>query len=85
MRLGDSVFGTRHLGGVTGDEVEHGLGRVKLGDWWKDTTGIAGKKNDIAGVVGGQARDLGVRNVFNRIGASFELILLMNFGGGGDT
>lgn len=34
LGLGDTLFGSGHLGGVAGDEVEHGLGGVELGDGW---------------------------------------------------
>lgn len=59
--------------------MEHGLGRVELGNWWKNTTSIAGKKDDIAGVVGGKARDLGVGNVLDRIGTGLGLVLPMRW------
>jgi len=48
--------------------VEHSLGGVELGDWWKDTASVACKEDDVAGVVCGQARDLGVIDVLNWVG-----------------
>ena len=69
LRLRDTVFGPCHLGGVARDEVEHGLGAVELGDWWQHAAGIAGEEDDVAGVVGGEARDFGVVDVFDGVGA----------------
>lgn len=67
--LGDANFGSGHLGGITRDEVEHSLGGVELRDGWEDTAGIAGEKDDVRWVVGGQARNLGVLDVLNGVGA----------------
>ena len=69
LGLSDTIFGTSHLGGVAGDEVEHSLGCVELGDGWQDTASVAGEKDDIGGVVGRHARNLGVVNVLDRVGA----------------
>jgi hypothetical protein len=70
LGLGDTVLSTSHLGGVTGDEVEHGLLGGELGDGGQDTAGIAGEQNDVAGVVVAEAGDLGVVNVLNGVGAT---------------
>lgn len=70
LGLGDAVLSTGHLGGVTGDEVEHGLGGVELGDGGEDTSGVASEEDDVGGSVGGEARDLGVGDVLDGIGAS---------------
>ena len=43
LRLVDAFFGTGHLGGVAGDEVEHGLGAVELRDGRQHTPGVAGE------------------------------------------
>ena len=69
MRFGDALFGAGDLGGVARDEVEHGLLGVKLRDRWKDTTSVAGEKNDVAGVVIGDAGNESVLDVFNGVGA----------------
>lgn len=73
LGLGDAVLSTGHLGGVTRNEVEHGLGAVELGDRRQDTAGIAGEEDDVGGRVGGKARNLGVGDVFDGVGASSVL------------
>lgn len=73
LRLGDTVFGTGHLGGVTGNEVEHSLLGGELGDGWKNTTSIASQQDDVCGVLIGHARNLGVLNVLNGVGAASVL------------
>jgi hypothetical protein len=70
LGLSDTLLGTGHLGGVTGDEVVHGLGGGELGDGRKDTTGVACEKDDVLGVAVGDARDLGVLNVLDGVGAA---------------
>lgn len=49
LGLGDAVLGAGHLGGISGDEVEHGLGTVQLGDGGQDTTGVAREEDDVGG------------------------------------
>ena len=73
LRLGDTVFSTSHLGGVAGNEVEHGLFGRELGDRGKDTAGIAGEEDDVCGVLVTQAGDLGVLNVLDGVGAASVL------------
>lgn len=73
LGLSDTIFGTGHLGGVTGDEVEHGLGTVELGDRGKHTTSITGEENDVGRHVGRQTRDLGVGDVLDGVGAASVL------------
>jgi len=68
--LSDTYLGTGHLGGVTGDEVEHGLLWAELGDWWKNTTSVAGEENDVGWVAIGDARNLGVLNVLDWVCAT---------------
>jgi hypothetical protein len=46
----DTTLGSSDLGGVSGQEMVHGLSRTEPGDRWKDTKGIAGEENDIFGV-----------------------------------
>jgi hypothetical protein len=70
LGLGNTVLGTSHLGGVAGDEVEHGLLGGELGDGGQDTAGIAGEQNDVGGVVVALAGDLGVLDVLNGVGAT---------------
>lgn len=70
LGLGDTLFGSGHLGGVSGDEVEHGLGGVELGDGWEDTAGVAGEEDNVGWVAGGDARNLGVLDVLDGVGAS---------------
>lgn len=87
LRLGDTVFSTGHLGGVTRDKVEHGLLGGELGDGWEDTTGIASQQDNVCGVVLGDARNLGVLNVLNGVGAASvfgqgSVIVVDNTGGG---
>lgn len=73
LGLGDTILSTSHLGGVTGDEVEHGLLRGELGDWWEDATGITGEKDDVLGVAVGDTWDLGVLNVLDWVGTACVL------------
>jgi hypothetical protein len=70
LGLGDAVLGTGHLGGVAGDEVEHGLGAVELGDGRQDTAGIARQEDDVGGHVVRQAGNLGVGNELDGVGTS---------------
>lgn len=65
-----TVLSTGHLGGVTGDEVEHCLLSGELGDRGENTTSIAGEEDDVCGVVVGQAGNLGVLDVLNGVGAA---------------
>lgn len=73
LGLGDTVLSTGHLGGVTGDEVEHCLLSGELRNGGKDTTSIASQKDDVCGVVFGEARNLGVLNVLDGVGATSVL------------
>ena len=70
LGLGDTLLGTGHLGGVTGDEVVHGLGGGELGDGGKDTTGVACEEDDVLRVAVGNARDLGVLDVLDGVCAT---------------
>lgn len=70
LGLGDALLGTGHFGGVAGDEVVHCLFGGQLGDWRKDTTGIARKEDNVLGVLVGDAGDLGVLNVLDGVGAA---------------
>lgn len=70
LGLGDTVLGTGHLGGVAGDEVEHGLLGGELGDGGQDTAGIAGEQDDVGGVVVALAGNLGILDVLNGVGAT---------------
>lgn len=70
LGLGDTVLSTGHLGGVTRDEVEHGLLGGELGDGGQDTAGITGEENDVGGVVVADAGELGVLNVLDGVGAT---------------
>ena len=70
LGLGHTLLGTGHLGGVTGDEVVHGLGGGELGDWRKNTTGVACEEDDVLGVAVGNARDLGVLDVLDGVCAT---------------
>jgi hypothetical protein len=70
LGLGDTLLGTGHLGGVTGDEVVHGLGGGELGDGREDTTGVACEEDDVLGVAVGDARDLGVLDVLDGVCAA---------------
>ena len=69
LGLGDAVLGSGHLGGVAGDEVEHGLLGGELGDGGQHTAGVTGQKNDVGGMVVTDAWHLGVADELNRIGA----------------
>jgi len=73
LGLGYTLLGTGHLGGVTGDEVVHGLGGGELGNGRKNTTGVACEEDDVLGVAVGNARDLGVLDVFDGVGAASVL------------
>lgn len=68
LGLGDTLLGTGHLGGVTRDEVVHGLGGVELGDGREDTTSVAGEEDDVGRVAAGHAGDLGVLDVLDGVG-----------------
>ena len=87
LGLGDTLLGSGHLGGITGDEVVHGLGGGELGDWRKNTTGVACEEDDVLGVAVGNARDLGVLDVLDGVCATSVLgeggvIVIDNSGGG---
>jgi len=69
LRFGNTLLGAGHLRSVAGDEVEHGLFGVEFGDGRKDATSIAGKENNVAGMVGANTWNLGVINVFDGIRA----------------
>ena len=47
--------------------MKHGLGRVELGDWRENASGIACQENDVAWVITRYAGDFRVVDVFNRI------------------
>jgi hypothetical protein len=40
LGLGNTIFSTSHLGGISGDEVEHGLCGVQFRDWWENTSSV---------------------------------------------
>ena len=87
LGLGDTLLGTGHLGGVTRDEVVHGLLGAELGDGRKDTTGVACEENDVGGVAAGDAGNLGVLDVLDGVCATSVLgeggvIVIDNSGGG---
>lgn len=69
-RLGDTILGTGGLGGVTGNKVVVGLGRSQLGDGRQDSESVATEHDDVVGLLVGDAGDLGVGDVFDRVGAS---------------
>jgi hypothetical protein len=69
LRFRDSVFGARHLGRVTRDEVEHDLFGSDFGDDGEDAAGVAGEQDDVGRMRRGQARDFGVSNVLDGVGA----------------
>ena len=87
LGLSDTILSTGHLGGVTGDEVEHGLLGGELGDGGQDTAGITGEQDDVGGVVVGDAGNLGVLDVLNGVGATGVLgkggIVVVNNAGDG--
>lgn len=68
--LGDTLLGSGHLGGVSGDEVEHGLSGVELGDWWENTTSVAGEENNVLWVSVRNTRNLSVVDVLNWVGTT---------------
>lgn len=70
LGLRNTILSTSHLGGVSGDEVEHGLLSGELGDRGEDTTGVAGKQDDVGGVLLADAGDEGVVDVLNGVGAA---------------
>lgn len=87
LGLSDTILSTGHLGGVTRDEVEHGLLGGELGDGGQDTAGITGEQDDVGGVVVGDAGNLGVLDVLNGVGATGVLgkggIVVVNNAGDG--
>ena len=67
-------FGTRHLGGVAGDEVVGSLGRRQAGDGGKNPEGIAGQEDDVLRVAAlGVSRS--VVDEFNGVGTASVLRL----------
>jgi hypothetical protein len=87
LGLGDTLFGTSHLGGVTGDEVVHGLLGAEFGDRRENTAGVACEEDDVGGVVAGNTGNLGVLDVLNGVGAASVLgeggVIVVNDSGGG--
>ena len=69
MGFCNALFGSGHLRGVAGDEVEHGLFGVEFRDGRKDSASIASQEYDVGGVVGADAWNLGVFDVFDGIRA----------------
>jgi hypothetical protein len=59
-----------NLRGVPSKEVVASLLRSELANRREDTESIAGQHNDIRGLTIGQARNLGVGNVLNRVRAT---------------
>jgi len=70
LGLGNALLGSSHLGGVTGDEVVHGLLLVQLGDGRQHAAGVAGEQHDVLRVLVRDARDLGVLDVLDRVCAA---------------
>lgn len=70
LGLSDTLLGSGHLGGVTGNEVVHDLLVGELGDGGNDTSGITGEQNDVGGVGLSDTGQLGVGNVLDGVGAS---------------
>ena len=70
LGLRHTVLSAGHLGGVTGDEVEHGLLGGELGDGREHTAGVAGEQDDVLGVAIRHAGDLGVLDVLDGVGAA---------------
>lgn len=87
LGLGDTLFGTGHLGGVTRDEVVHGLLGAELGDGREDTSGVACEENDVGGVAAGNAGNLGVLDVLDGVCATSVLgeggVIVVDDSGGG--
>lgn len=73
LGLSHTLLGTGHLGGITRDEVVHGLLGSELGDGRQDTTGVAGEEDDVLGVLAADARNLGVLNVLDGVSATSVL------------
>ena len=70
LGFGDAVFGAGHLGGVAGDEVEHCLLAIELGDGREDAPSVAGEEDDVGWMTIGKAGDLGVLDIFDGVCAS---------------
>lgn len=87
LGLGDTLFGTGHLGRVTRDEVVHGLLGAELGDGREDTTGVACEENDVGRVAAGNAGNLGVLDVLDGVCATSVLgeggVIVVDDSGGG--
>ena len=83
--FGDAIFCAGHLRSVAGNEVEHSLCGVEFGDWWQHTTSVAGEEDDVGWVAIGNARDLSVVDVLNRVSAASVLsksgIFVVDFSG----
>jgi hypothetical protein len=50
--------------------MKHGLRGVELRNRWEDTARITSEENDVAGMIGRQTWNLGVRNVLDGIGTT---------------
>ena len=83
LGLGDAVLGAGHLGCVTGDEVEHGLGAVELRDGRQHAAGVAGEQDDVARVVAGDAGDFGIVDVFDWVGTVWSVVSMFCWRGTG--
>ena len=86
LGLSDTLLGTCHLGGVTGNEVVHDLLVGQLGNRRNDTTGITSEQNNVGGVGVGEAGNQSIGNVLNGVrnsGVLSEgLVLVVNDTGG---
>ena len=67
LGLSHTVLSTGHLGGVTRDEVKHGLLGSKLRDRRKDTASVTSEEDDVCRVLVRDARNLGVIDVLNGV------------------
>ena len=69
FRLGHALFGARHLGGVAGQEVIHGLARGEPGDGRQHTEGVSRQHDDGVGLAR-NAGEAGIGDVADGIGAA---------------
>ena len=70
LRGGNTLFSASHFRSISADEVVHDLIVVQFGDRGKDTTGITGEKDDVSGMVVGDAGNFRVGNEIDWVGAT---------------
>ena len=68
LRLFNAFLSAGNLGGVSANEVIHGLVKGEFRDWWKHTIGVASEEDNVLWV-STSSWYLDIINVFQRIAA----------------